>query len=73
MWCQVSTTSTRSTLASPSPGSSTGTTRASTPRQPSRQFATVEQIGGTVVYLCSPAADQVTGTTISVDGGWTAL
>ena len=42
-------------------------------RQPSRQFATVEQIGGTVVYLCSPAADQVTGTTISIDGGWTAL
>jgi 3-hydroxybutyrate dehydrogenase len=42
-------------------------------RQPSRQFATVEQIGGTVVYLCSSAADQVTGTTISVDGGWTAL
>ena len=42
-------------------------------RQPSRQFATVQQIGGTTVYLCSPAADQVTGTTISVDGGWTAL
>ena len=42
-------------------------------RQPSRQFATVEQIGGTVAYLCSPHADQVTGTTISVDGGWTAL
>lgn len=42
-------------------------------RQPSRQFATVEQIGGTTVYLCSPAADQVTGTTISVDGGWTAM
>ena len=42
-------------------------------RQPSRQFATVEQIGGTVVYLCSGAADQVTGTTISIDGGWTAM
>jgi 3-hydroxybutyrate dehydrogenase len=42
-------------------------------RQPSRQFATVEQIGGTVVWLCSASADQVTGTTISVDGGWTAL
>ena len=42
-------------------------------RQPSKQFATVEQIGGTVVYLCSTYADQVTGTTISVDGGWTAL
>ncbi len=42
-------------------------------RQPSRQFATVDQVGGTVVFLCSPAADQITGTTISVDGGWTAL
>ena len=42
-------------------------------RQPSRQFATAEQIGGTAVYLCSDYADQVTGTTISVDGGWTAL
>ncbi|MFN3846589.1 MAG: 3-hydroxybutyrate dehydrogenase, partial [Paracoccaceae bacterium] len=29
-------------------------------RQPSRQFATVEQIGGTAVYLCSDAAAQVT-------------
>jgi 3-hydroxybutyrate dehydrogenase len=42
-------------------------------RQPSGQFATVEQIGGTAVFLCSAAADQITGTTISVDGGWTAL
>jgi 3-hydroxybutyrate dehydrogenase len=42
-------------------------------RQPSKQFATVEQMGGTAVFLCSDAADQITGTTISVDGGWTAL
>lgn len=42
-------------------------------RQPSRAFATVEQLGGTCVFLASPAADQITGTTISVDGGWTAL
>lgn len=42
-------------------------------RQPSKQFATVEQIGGTVVFLCSDHAAQITGTTISVDGGWTAL
>ncbi len=41
-------------------------------KQPSKDFATVEQIGGIVEFLCSPAADQVTGTTISVDGGWTA-
>lgn len=42
-------------------------------RQPSKQFATVEQLGGTVSFLCSASADQITGTSISVDGGWTAL
>ena len=42
-------------------------------RQPSKEFATVEQMGGTCVFLCSDAAAQITGTTISVDGGWTAL
>jgi len=42
-------------------------------RQPSGEFATVEQMGGTAVFLCSSAADQITGTSISVDGGWTAL
>ena len=42
-------------------------------RQPSKAFATTEQIGGTAVFLCSDAAAQITGTTISVDGGWTAL
>lgn len=42
-------------------------------RQPSKEFATVEEMGGTVVFLCSPAAKQITGTSISVDGGWTAL
>ncbi|MDW3116479.1 3-hydroxybutyrate dehydrogenase [Roseovarius pacificus] len=42
-------------------------------RQPSKEFATVEQLGGTALFLCSDAAAQVTGTTISVDGGWTAL
>jgi 3-hydroxybutyrate dehydrogenase len=42
-------------------------------RQPSKNFATVEQVGQTVAFLCSPAAEQITGTTISIDGGWTAL
>ncbi|WP_299838684.1 3-hydroxybutyrate dehydrogenase [uncultured Jannaschia sp.] len=42
-------------------------------RQPSKEFATVEQLGGTALFLCSDAAAQITGTTISVDGGWTAL
>ncbi len=42
-------------------------------RQPSKDFATVEQLGGTCAFLCSDSAAQITGTTISVDGGWTAL
>lgn len=41
-------------------------------KQPSKQFATVEEIGGTVAFLTSDDAAQITGTTISVDGGWTA-
>lgn len=42
-------------------------------RQPSKEFATVEQLGGLAVFLCSDAAAQITGTALSMDGGWTAL
>ncbi|MGR3434722.1 MAG: 3-hydroxybutyrate dehydrogenase [Shimia sp.] len=42
-------------------------------RQPSKDFATTDQLGGTAAFLCSDDAAQITGTTISVDGGWTAL
>lgn len=42
-------------------------------RQPSKEFATVEQIAGTVAFLCTDTAAQITGTTINVDGGWSAL
>jgi 3-hydroxybutyrate dehydrogenase len=41
-------------------------------KQPSKDFATVEQIGGLAVFLCSDAAEQITGQPIAVDGGWTA-
>jgi 3-hydroxybutyrate dehydrogenase len=41
-------------------------------RQPTKQFATVEQISAMVAFLCSDNAAQITGTPISVDGGWTA-
>ncbi len=41
-------------------------------RQPTRQFATIEEIAGTVLFLCSDSAAQITGTALSVDGGWTA-
>jgi NAD(P)-dependent dehydrogenase (short-subunit alcohol dehydrogenase family) len=39
--------------------------------QSSRRL-TPKQLGGTVAFLCSPVADQITGTTIAVDGAWTA-
>ena len=41
-------------------------------KQPSLQFVTPEQLGGAVVFLCSDAAEQMTGTTLTLDGGWTA-
>lgn len=41
-------------------------------KQPSQTFVTPEQIGAMEVFLCSAAADQMTGTSVSVDGGWTA-
>jgi 3-hydroxybutyrate dehydrogenase len=42
-------------------------------RQPTREFAKAEDIGALAVFLCSEAAAQITGTTLSIDGGWTAL
>lgn len=41
-------------------------------KHPSREFVTIEQIGGIAVFLCSEAAAQIRGATLSVDGGWTA-
>jgi 3-hydroxybutyrate dehydrogenase len=41
-------------------------------KQPSMDFVSPAQLGGTVAFLCSDAASQITGTAISVDGGWTA-
>lgn len=41
-------------------------------KQPSREFVTPEQIGELAVFLCSPAADQIRGQALAIDGGWTA-
>lgn len=41
-------------------------------KQPSQQFVTIEQLGQLALFLCSPGADQITGTAIPIDGGWTA-
>lgn len=31
-----------------------------------------EELGGAIVFLCSPASAFMTGTTLTLDGGWTA-
>jgi len=41
-------------------------------KQPSHEFATPEQIGALVVFLCSEQAAQIRGAALPVDGGWTA-
>jgi 3-hydroxybutyrate dehydrogenase len=40
--------------------------------QPTKKFTTIEQISDTAVFLCSPAADNITGTMLQIDGGWVA-
>ncbi len=41
-------------------------------KQPSGQFVTPSQLGALVVFLCSDAASQISGSSMTVDGGWTA-
>lgn len=41
-------------------------------KQPTKEFATVDQIGAVAAFLASDAAAQITGANYSVDGGWTA-
>ncbi|MCA1404828.1 3-hydroxybutyrate dehydrogenase [Ensifer sp. IC3342] len=40
--------------------------------QPTKKFITVEQVASLALYLASDDAAQITGTHISMDGGWTA-
>ncbi len=40
--------------------------------QPTKQFVTVEQVAAVALFLCRDEAANITGTNISVDGGWTA-
>ena len=39
---------------------------------PKRQFISLEELNGTVDFLLSDAARNITGQCITIDGGWTA-
>ncbi|HYD55788.1 MAG TPA: 3-hydroxybutyrate dehydrogenase [Burkholderiales bacterium] len=41
-------------------------------KTPSLQFTTPEQLGALAVFLCSPAAENIRGAALPVDGAWTA-
>ena len=40
--------------------------------QPTKEFVTPEQVASLALYLCGDDAKSITGTNISMDGGWTA-
>jgi 3-hydroxybutyrate dehydrogenase len=40
--------------------------------QPSKRFATVEEIGALAAFLCGEFGASITGAAIPVDGGWTS-
>jgi 3-hydroxybutyrate dehydrogenase len=40
--------------------------------QATKKFTTVEQIADLALFLCSDAAENITGSMQSIDGGWTA-
>lgn len=37
-----------------------------------KKFVTVEQVAGIALFLCSDTAENITGTDLTVDGGWSA-
>ncbi len=41
-------------------------------RNPTRRFVSLEGVGELVAFLCSQAAQDITGATVPIDGGWQA-
>lgn len=40
--------------------------------QPTRRFVEIEEVAALAVFLCSDMAKSITGTSVAIDGGWTA-
>ncbi|MCX8253358.1 D-beta-hydroxybutyrate dehydrogenase [Beijerinckiaceae bacterium RH AL1] len=40
--------------------------------QPTKQFVQIDEVAALAVYLCSDAAKGMTGSNLSIDGGWTS-
>jgi 3-hydroxybutyrate dehydrogenase len=40
--------------------------------QPTKEFVRVEDVAGLAFFLTTPAADQINGAALNIDGGWTA-
>lgn len=40
--------------------------------QPTKEFVKVEDIAGLALFLTTPAANQINGAALNIDGGWTA-
>lgn len=43
-----------------------------TSRHPTERFVGLENVGALAAFLCSPAAQDITGATLPIDGGWQA-
>lgn len=40
--------------------------------QPTKKFVAAEDVAKSVLFLCSSGADNITGSNLAIDGGWTA-
>ena len=40
--------------------------------QPTKRFVTPEEVAALALFLCGDEAQSITGTNLSMDGGWTA-